>query len=202
MRKLIPLVIIATCVVGFAQSGRRVTRPVTNTPPAPIQPPLTPPVEVPAPVITSALTFIPESVRERQIKGINGEDFRLGDFHGKVIVINLWASWCGPCRREIPEYEKIRKAYATKDVEFIGLTTESYRMQDQVNKFLKEVSFGFRLGWAEKDLAVTLMDGRNAIPITMLVDPAGRVVKHWSGYASGQSGYRLKQTIEEALKAK
>jgi thiol-disulfide isomerase/thioredoxin len=146
------------------------------------------------------LLFLPESVRERQIKTLDNGSFRFSDFQGKVVVINLWASWCGPCRREVPEYEKVRKAYAGRNVEFIGLTTEDQSTSsDRVNKFLREINFGFRLGWADHETARALMNGRNSIPQTLVIDADGHIVNHWSGYSPHQSGDRLKQTIEEAL---
>lgn len=146
------------------------------------------------------LLFLPESLRERQIKAVDSGSFRFADFEGKVLVINLWASWCGPCRREVPEYEKVRKAYAGKGVEFIGLTTEDPRTSaDRVKRFLREVDFGFRLGWADRELARTLMSGRNGIPQTLVIDVDGRLVNRWSGYAPGRSGERLRETIDHAL---
>jgi thiol-disulfide isomerase/thioredoxin len=146
------------------------------------------------------LLFLPESLRERQIKTIDSGSFRFADFHGKVVVINLWASWCGPCRSEVPEYEKVRKAYAGRDVEFIGLTTEDPRVSsDRVNKFLRDISFGFRLGWADRETARTLMNGKNAIPQTLVIDVNGGIVNHWTGYSPGRSGAKLKQTIDQAL---
>ena len=153
-----------------------------------------------APAAAAPLVLLPESLREREIKGLGTGSFRLSDFQGKVVVINLWASWCGPCRREVPEYEKVRKEYAGKEVEFVGLTTEDPRVASQhVGEFLKAVKFGFRLGWADRELARTLMNGRNSIPQTLVIDGQGRVVKHWSGYSPGRSGDRLRQTLDHAL---
>jgi thiol-disulfide isomerase/thioredoxin len=144
--------------------------------------------------------ILPESVRDRSIKAIGDDNFRLSDFAGKVLVINLWASWCGPCRREIPEYEKVRREYAGKDVEFIGLTVEDPRYEsERVKKFLREVSFGFRLGWADNELARSITNGRRSVPQTMVIDPDGRIVSHWDGYAVGWSGKRLQQAIDSAL---
>jgi len=199
----LPLLLVAASALNAAaQSGRRVTAP-RSTPTAPIQPPLNPEPEISprvAPVAPSGLLFLPESLRERQIKTLDSGSFRFADFHGKVVVINLWASWCGPCRREVPEYEKVRKAYAGRDVEFIGLTTEDPRTSsDRVNKFLRDISFGFRLGWADRETARTLMNGKNSIPQTLVIDANGRIVNHWSGYSPGQSGSKLKQTIDHAL---
>jgi thiol-disulfide isomerase/thioredoxin len=146
------------------------------------------------------LLFLPVSLRERPINSLDGDTFRFDDFHGKVMVINVWASWCGPCRREVPDYENIRKAYAGQNVEFIGLTTENPEIDGaRVKKFLRDVSFGFRLGWADKELARTLMNGKDGIPQTLVVDGGGRVTNHWTGYRRGHSGEKLKQAIDIAL---
>ena len=143
---------------------------------------------------------VPESFREREIKGLDNTTFHLSDFQGKVVVINIWASWCGPCRREVPEYDQVRKSYAGKNVEFIGLTGEDPRTAaDKVKKFVREVNFGFRVGWVDRDTVRLLMDGKPAIPQTLVLDPEGRILSHWSGYSSGQSGNRLKQAIDGAL---
>lgn len=198
-RLFLLLLVTAACAANAAsQSGRRVSTP---TPIAPIEPPLTEPKLTPAP--PPEFRFLPEGILERRIKALDNSSFRLADFHGKVIVINLWASWCGPCRREIPEYEKVRKAYVGRDVEFIGLTDEDPRTSsDRVNRFVREVSFGFRLGWADREMARTLLNGLNSIPQTLVIDADGRVVNHWAGYAAGRSGNRLRQTIERAFAAK
>jgi len=146
------------------------------------------------------LFSLPESFRERQIKSLDGSSFRFADFAGKVIVINLWASWCGPCRSEIPDYERVRKAYAERDVEFVGLTTEDPRTSsERVNRFLRDVSFGFRLGWADRETARTLMNGRSGIPQTIVIDVNGRIVDHWTGYSPRSSRDKLTQTIDHAL---
>jgi thiol-disulfide isomerase/thioredoxin len=201
MAKLFLFFLAFSCALNTAaQSGRRISTP---THPPPIQPPLMrEPEPEPKPVAapSAALVFLPESLRERQIKGLNNDNFRLADFHGKVIVINLWASWCGPCRREVPEYDKVRKEYAGRNVEFIGLTMEDPRTAaDNVNRFLRDVKFGFRLGWADREMTRTLMNGKSGIPQTLVIDGAGRVVMHWSGYSPSHSAERLRDTIDHVL---
>lgn len=150
-------------------------------------------------MLTELIT-LPESVWDRQIKALDNNNFKLADFQGKVVVINIWASWCGPCRREVPEYEKVRKDYTARDVVFIGLTTEDPRYEsERAKKFARELNFGFRLGYADAEIARTLMNGRRAIPQTLVINYEGRIVSHWDGYSAGRSGDRLKQTIEQAL---
>lgn len=201
MRRLPLLFLLATISVlnfGF-QSGRRINTPATAPPPAPIQPPVNPVPEIKSAPRLTELLFLPESTWERPIKAINDKDFRLADFQGKVVVINIWASWCGPCRREVPEYEKVRTAFESRGVVFIGLTTENRGAEDRVKRFLRDVDFRFLLGWADRELQRTLMNGKNSIPQTLVIDTEGRIVSHWEGYAPSRSGNRLKQTIQQAL---
>lgn len=173
----------------------------SSAPARPIQPDLTPEPEPPPKVSFSELLFLPEVALDREIKGFDNSTFRLADFHGKVLVINIWASWCGPCRREVPEYERVRKEFADRDVVFVALTPENPRTaSEKASQFVKEVNFGFRLGWADAETAELLMNGKRAIPQTIVIDSTGRVLKHWTGYAPRQSGNRLKNLIDQALK--
>jgi len=202
MRRL-PLLFLLAALSALnvaPQSGRRITTPAATTPPAPVQPPLNPEPEIKTsepPPLTNLL-FLPESVWERSIKAFDDQNFKLADFHGKIVVINLWASWCGPCRREVPEYEKVRKAHPNGDVVFIGLTMEDPRESARVQRFVREVGFGFRLGWADRELVRNLTNGRRSIPQTLVIDQEGRIVGHWDGYTPGHSGDRLNQTIKQA----
>ena len=146
------------------------------------------------------LGVLPESLLQHPLRSLDNSSFRLADFGGKVVVMNLWASWCGPCRAEVPEYEKVRKEYAGYAVEFIGLTTEDPRTSsDRVKQFVRQFNFGFRQGWADRETAHTLMNGSRAIPQTLVIAPNGRIISHWDGYARGKSSDRLRATIERAL---
>ena len=196
---LLLLLVTAMAMDAWPQSGRRIST-TAAAPTAPVQAPLNAEPELPAAKTSPGpLVFLPESLLERQIKMLDGGGFRLADFHGKVLVINIWASWCGPCRREVPEYEKVRKAYAGQEVEFIGLTPEDPRFSDRVNRFVRQTRFGFRLGWADRGTANLLMNGSDAVPQTLVVSGGGSIVRHWSGYAPGRAAERLTQAIENAF---
>jgi len=198
MRILLLLLLIAcACIYGFSQSGRR----IATGRAAPVQPPVNPEPEIPQPKpVPVSLTFLPDTLKERRIRTLDNNYFRLADFQGKVLVINIWASWCGPCRREVPEYEEIRKDYLGRDVEFIALTPEDpAEASEKVNNFVRRTRFGFLLGWADREMARTLMSGRRAIPQTLVIDTNGAVINHWVGYSPG-AGNRLRETLEGALK--
>lgn len=196
---LILLLAVLAATAG-AQSGRRG---ITPPPPPPPEKLSEPPIVV-EPTRSSAaraeLGALPEYLLAHELQSLDKGSFTLGEFAGRVLVINLWASWCGPCRNEVPEYEKVRKEYAGRAVEFIALTTEDPRQASaRVNQFVHDFKFGFRLGWADRETAQTLMNGRNAIPQTLVISSSGRVLSHWTGYSRGQGGDRLRQAIQSAL---
>jgi thiol-disulfide isomerase/thioredoxin len=195
-----PLLVIVMLVGAAAQSGRRASNPPPPPPPAPepASESLTrQPASASGPVARSVL---PESLRSRELQNLDNSVFRLADFDGKVIVVNLWATWCGPCRREVPDYEKVRKEFADREVEFIALTTEDpVTERKRVEKFVRDHNWGFRIGWADGATARTIMNGRNSIPQTLVLDKNGQIVSHWRGYSAAESRDRLKQTIEKAL---
>lgn len=204
MRSLFLYIFVLIVVVASvsAQSGRKL-----NTPPPPPPPP--PPAqeslskesdEVPlGPANAGAL---PEALLNHKLQAIDDSTFRLADFNGKVIVINVWATWCGPCRREVPDYEKVRKEYAGREVEFIALTTEDpLAARAKVEKFARDFHFGFRIGWADRETARTLMNGRNGIPQTLVLGTDGHVLTRWVGYSAQHSSDRLRAAINQGLSA-
>ena len=204
MKRILPLLLLAAILASAAaQSGRKVVRSSTQADP-PIQAPVWTQPEIERPVARlvapAELVALPERFLQQPIKSLDEGSFRFAEFDGKVVVVNMWASWCGPCRSEVPEYEKVRKAYAGREVEFVGLTTEDPRTSSaRVKQFLRNVNFGFRLGWADRETAYMLMSGRRTLPQTLVFGANGRIVAKWDGYSRGQSGDRLRATIDRAL---
>src|SRR5947209_18933031 len=116
MRKVFPLCFIALIFAAnaAAQSGRRVVNP---------PPPREPDIETPAeprrerlPPATAELGALPESLLNRELKALDKGSCRLAAFRGKAVVVNLWASWCGPCRMQVPDSEKVRQEYSVRGV--------------------------------------------------------------------------------------
>lgn len=204
MRKFFLHVFVLFLIVSnvAAQSGRKLKNPPPPPPPsAPVEESLrTEPDDVPlGPANSSAL---PEALLNHKLQAIDDSTFRLSDFNGKVIVINVWATWCGPCRREVPDYEKVRKEYAGRAVEFIALTTEDpITARNKVEKFARDFHFGFRIGWADREIARVLTNGRNGVPQTVVLGTDGHVVTRWVGYSAEHSSDRLRAAINQGLSA-
>ncbi len=142
-------------------------------------------------VTLEAAKFLPEEVTGRELRDLGGRAFRLKDFGGRVYVVNLWATWCGPCRLEIPGFNKIYEDYRARGVEFVGLTAEDPEDDvDTVRRFVEEFRMGYRVGWVDRETVVklatwnvaTTRPGYFAIPQTFVVAADGHVVLRVRGY--------------------
>ena len=157
-----------------------------------------------APVVTDAppaWTDLPPEVAMAPLKDANGAPFKLADFFGKVVVVNFWATWCGPCRREIPELIKVHKEFQSRGVEIIGLTNEDPGASaEKVRKFMQDFQIDYRIGWIPGLIAAPLMQGRTAIPQIFIISPDARIVKRFVGFSPANTSTELKQALEEALK--
>ena len=157
----------------------------------------------PVPAVTAApteLTDLPPEITVAPLKDAKGASFKLADFFGKVMVINLWATWCGPCRREIPELVKLNKEFHSRGVEMIGLSTENPEASaEKVRKFMQDFQIDYRIGWAPAEVGVPLMQGHEAIPQIFVISRDGRILQRFIGYSAAYST-QLKQVLEDALK--
>jgi thiol-disulfide isomerase/thioredoxin len=142
---------------------------------------------------------VPDEIFNAELKDLDGASFFLSNYRGRVFVVNIWATWCGPCRMEIPELNKIYKDYSPRGVEFVGLTTESpltdaARVQD----FVRAFGIKYKLGWADGETAKALLAGHYSIPQTLVIAADGRVVSRFRGYAESIPPM-LRRSIEMAL---
>jgi hypothetical protein len=82
----------------------------------------------------------------------------------------------------------------------VALTVDDKAAAPLVNKFVRDMGFGFILGWADKETARLLMGTKRAIPQTLVVDASGNIVNHWAGYSPKEGGSRLRDAIDNALR--
>ena len=154
----------------------------------------------PVPAPATAMATLPALVRDAELQAVSGGPIKLADYSGKVLVVNLWATWCGPCRSEIPELVKLYQEFKPKGLEVVGLSTENPEASAEgVRRFVSDYSMNYRVGWATSDVALTLMNNRNAIPQSFVISRDGRVLNRFVGFNASQTPLQLRKAVESAL---
>jgi thiol-disulfide isomerase/thioredoxin len=154
-----------------------------------------------APAGETGMRALPASVLNAELWDLEGKVFRLSDYHGRVVVLDIWATWCGPCREEIPHLMGLSREYGPRGVEVIGLTVEDPSSEYRtVRNFARDFQINYRTGWAPPVWTLRLTDGNGAIPQTFVIGRDGRIHLHATGFSEKTPGL-LREAIERALNA-
>lgn len=148
----------------------------------------------------AGLISLPRPILDAENRAASGDPIKLANYSGKVMLVNLWATWCGPCRIETPELVRLHKEFQSRGVEMIGLSTEDPDASaESVADFVKEYDVKYHIGWAKREVAQTLMQGRTNIPQSFIIARDGRIVKRFIGFRPDTTPQQIKQALEDAL---
>ncbi|MCC6340783.1 MAG: TlpA family protein disulfide reductase [Bryobacterales bacterium] len=129
------------------------------------------------------------------ISGVGGEKLDLATLRGKVVVLDFWATWCGPCRTQYPMYERVKESFKSRgDVVFLGINTDQDR--DLVKPFLNEQKWN-KAVYYEDGLSSLLKV--SSIPTTIIFDRKGELFTRMNGFVPERFTDMLKERIREAL---
>lgn len=149
------------------------------------------------------LESLPANILQAELQTASGGPIRLSDYSGKVLLVNLWATWCGPCRAETPELVKLHKEFQSRGVEMVGLSTENPEASaESVRAFVRAYNVDYHVGWATPEVALTLMQGRGSIPQSFVITREGRIIKRFIGFSPISTPPQLRRALEDALAAK
>lgn len=125
-------------------------------------------------------------------KTTKGKNSDISKYKGKVVVLDFWASWCGPCRQEIPNMKKYYEEFKGKDVEFLSVSIDAKKKDWE--KAMGEENMAWQQGWVE-DGGKQVMDlyQFNGIPFILVLDKDGKI------YAKNLRGEAIRQAVEKAL---
>lgn len=112
-------------------------------------------------------------LREATLHGFHGETKKFADYRGKPLIINVWASWCSPCRAEMGSLNRLAKRYGGKQFNVIGISTDDFG--DAAELFIRKSKISFP-NFLDSKVFLENMLGANTIPLTVLVDANGRVL--------------------------
>lgn len=137
-------------------------------------------------------------VREVQMQGLFGPSRKLSDYRGKPLVINVWASWCGPCRQEMRSLERLSLGDGGEHFNVIGISTDDY--VDKAKTFLQQYNITFS-NYIDSKLVLENMLGANVLPLTLLVDAQGKVLSKFYGAKEWDSP-EIKAMIAQTFRIK
>lgn len=149
-------------------------------------------------ILLSIIACVPQNARikspELKVNTFNAGVVNLAQARGKVVIVDFWATWCPPCRLEIPGFIDIRKRYPDSLVEIIGIALE--RDPNRVKRFMEKMGINYPIAMGSREI-VSKFGNIQAIPTTFVIDTEGRICQRYVGYTPKD---RFIQDIERALK--
>jgi cytochrome c biogenesis protein CcmG/thiol:disulfide interchange protein DsbE len=153
-------------------------------------PPQRPPQASPTP--------LPDELLNASLTTLDGKSLKLSDLKGKVVVLNMWATWCGPCRREIPDFIEIQKDYKGR-VEVLGITSEDERnTAESVKEFVKDFKINYKVVWVDATGWEAFLAPRYSIPQTYVLGTDGNLINKFVGY-SPQVAMMVREIADQSL---
>jgi len=142
---------------------------------------------------------IGQVLREAPMQGLAGGPSRLlSHYRGKPLIINVWASWCGPCQLEMGSLERLARRDGGRQFNVIGISTDDY--VDRAELFLKRTNTTFS-NYIDQRLVLEHMLGAERLPLTLLVDANGKVLAKFTG-AKEWDGPQAAAAISKAFGVK
>src|SRR5258708_7711499 len=129
---------------------------------------------------TNVVRFVknPDAAPAFQLNDLDGKPFSLAEAKGKIVLLNFWATWCGPCRAEIPDLVDLQKRYVDK-LEIIALATDEDDA-DQVRRFVRQAGINYRVAMTSDEVRSSY-GGIAALPTAFVIDSLGRIVQKHVG---------------------
>jgi cytochrome c biogenesis protein CcmG/thiol:disulfide interchange protein DsbE len=130
---------------------------------------------------------------------LDGERGTLTQMRGKPVLLNVWATWCHPCRKEIPALEQLHQAYGPRGLQVVGVSIDQGDQQQGIREFMREFGASYPV-WLDPDGEVATVFSTVGVPNTFLIGPDGQVLWKHVGPVRADDA-ELRRLIEQSLPA-
>lgn len=112
--------------------------------------------------------------RDFEVTLIGGETFRLSDYQGKVVLLNIWATWCAPCREETPDLQELYEKYSDRGFVILGVSVDE-QGESVVRPFIEEYDISYPVVIDKNDIIMDKYGPTMGIPTTYVINPKGNL---------------------------
>ena len=127
-----------------------------------------------------------------ELTGLDGKTVKFSDFRGKIVILDFWATWCMPCRLEIPHFVELQKQYGDRGLAIIGVSLDE-QGPEVVKKFVKQFQMTYPVVIGNEKIVAAYGDVEG-IPTTFVIGRDGRIVREYIGYTE-------KEVLEREIKS-
>ena len=141
----------------------------------------------------------PKPLPQMSWTGMDGTEQKIKDYEGKVLILDFWATYCEPCRREIPHLNELQAKYGADNLQVVGMNVGGDEDQPKIPKFVEELKVSYPIAFPEDPLIEYIFQDSDAIPQTAIFDRKGQFMTKFVGYDdSVKTG--IESAVERAIK--
>ena len=174
------IAVVVLVIAGMLIAGKRLTRPQTSG----------------ASISGSNAALKGKPAPDFQLTDLDGNSVRLADLRGKAVLLNFWATWCPPCKIEMPWFVDIQKQYGPQGLQIVGVAMDEGNAHDAVAKFAKEMGLNYTV-LLGNDKVADQYGGVDALPTTFYIGRDGKIVTRVFGLVSHSE---IEENVRAALK--
>ncbi len=128
------------------------------------------------------------------LNDLEGHPVGLSSYAGKVVILDFWATWCAPCRYEVPHLVELQERFGARGLQVLGVTLDRVQTAGDVIPFSRKYSMNYPILWAES--SVLEMYGVLSIPVTLLITRDGKFYRRFTGFG-GNTADEMTRTLQE-----
>ena len=130
------------------------------------------------------------------LNDLEGQPVTLSSYAGKVVILDFWATWCAPCRYEVPHLVELQERFGARGLQVLGVTLDRVQTAGDVDPFSRRYSMNYPILWAET--SVLEMYDVLSIPVTLLITRDGKIYRRFTGFG-GNTADKMTSSLQQLL---
>jgi thiol-disulfide isomerase/thioredoxin len=137
-----------------------------------------------------------KNVRKLSLWDLDGNKVHLSDYQGRIVVLNFWATWCGPCKEELPRLAQMAQEYSDRNLTFVLTSIDEQKKLPAVRAYVSEQKISLPIWVGASVDMLEELSGINVVPSTLIIDEKGEIVRAINGEAREQD---VKEAVDWLL---